>query len=229
MCSLRSLSEAAHPGSDYVLAVRPAQSSVKESNLDTKSAKRSLPTKTATSIHQLKVTLERSRPPIWRRVLVQSNITLDRLHDTIQLAMGWSDSHLHEFRIGETSYGDQDLLADFDVKNERTTRLGTIAPRPKDRLRYQYDFGDSWDHLILVEAVLPPDTEIHYPICVAGRRACPPEDCGGFWGYADLLDALNDPLHPEHADMTEWMGGSFDPDHFDLEVINRRLEYVRKR
>src|SRR5712691_5385139 len=107
------------------------------------------------SVHQLKVTLTRIRPPIWRRLLVPSDVTLARLHRILQIAMGWQDYHLHQFEVGEALYGDQSTIEDWAVRNERTGRLAQVAPHPKDRLRYEYDFGDNWEHDILVEAVRP--------------------------------------------------------------------------
>lgn len=183
--------------------------------------------KASSSIHQVKVTLEGLRPPIWRRILVPSNVTLAGLHDIIQAAMGWHDSHLHDFTAGDTVYGDPTFGEDMDVEDERKVRLAEIAPEPKDRFRYLYDFGDSWEHTILVEAVKPPAAGVRYPVCVTGRRACPPDDCGGVWGYADLLDALADPEHPEHDELQEWIGEPFDPDAFDLKTVNLRLAPFR--
>jgi hypothetical protein len=182
------------------------------------------------SIHQLKVTLAGIRPPIWRRILVPSDVTLARLHRVIQEAMGWVDYHLHQFETGGVTYGDLSLNEDGmldDVVNERTTRLFRVAPSPKNRLLYLYDFGDSWEHIILVEAVLPPEPGRHYPVCLTGRRACPPEDCGGPWGYGDLLTAIADPNHPEHTTLVSWLGAPFDPEAFDLEAINQRLSRLR--
>lgn len=179
----------------------------------------------ASSIHQLKITLTGIRPPIWRRVLTDSDITLAQLHDIIQAAMGWHDGHLHEFAVAGERFGNLAHFAgeDPELRNEAAIRLAKIAPNAKDRLFYTYDFGDSWRHEILVEAVTSPAPGTSYPVCVTGRRACPPEDCGGVWGYVDLLEALADPENPEHADLTEWVGGPFDPAVFDLAAVNRRL------
>jgi hypothetical protein len=176
------------------------------------------------------VTLAGIRPPIWRRVQVPSDLTLAKLHHVIQDAMGWIDYHLHQFDAGGITYGDPSLNEDGmmdDVVNERTARLSRLAPSPKNRLNYLYDFGDSWEHTILVEAVLPPEPGRHYPVCLTGKRACPPEDCGGPWGYADLLTAIADPAHPEHTTLLTWLGGPFDPEAFDLEAVNQRLSSIR--
>ena len=179
------------------------------------------------SVHQLKVTLQGIRPPIWRRLRVPSDATLAALHGVLQAAMGWEDSHLHRFRVGGATYGDRSILGEVVDRSERTARLAQVAPHPKDRLRYEYDFGDSWEHDIVVEAVLPPEPGARYPVCVAGKRACPPEDCGGAWGYGELLEAVGDPGHPAHAELVAWLGGPFDPEAFDLAEANRRLARAR--
>ena len=182
-----------------------------------------------TSVHRLKVTLVGSRPPIWRRLLVPSDITLDRLHHVLQLAMGWDDSHLHQFQIDGMIFSDPRFLDDTGNPAEWTVRLDQVVPFPKTRFRYQYDFGDSWDHEILVEAVQPPEPGMHYPACIAGKRAGPPEDCGGVWGYAYLIEALSDPENPDHAERLEWLGGPFDPEAFDLDAVNQQLARYGRR
>ena len=179
------------------------------------------------SVHQLEVTLQGIRPPIWRRLRVPSDATLARLHGILQAAMGWEDAHLHRFRVGGTTYGDRVFLGGVVDRGERTARLGQVAPRAGDELAYEYDFGDGWEHALVVKAVLPPEPGVRYPVCVAGKRACPPEDCGGAWGYGELLDAIGDPGHPAHAELVAWLGGPFDPEAFDLEGTNRRLAGVR--
>jgi hypothetical protein len=176
-----------------------------------------------TSILQLKVVLCGTRPPIWRRVLVPGNVTLDRFHHILQAVMGWTDSHLHEFRTGEGRYGtpDPDWDEDNEVLPERQVRLGQLLQHPKDRLIYEYDFGDDWRHNILLEAILPQSKGMKYPYVLAGKRACPPEDVGGIWGYVDFLEIIRDPKHPEHEDTLAWCGGSFDSEAFDAAAINR--------
>lgn len=178
------------------------------------------------TIHQLKITLKGSKPPIWRRIQVASDISLAKLHTIIQIGMGWTDSHLHQFIVGETYYGEPDPSWDAEVEDEETARLSQIAPNPKGKLTYEYDFGDSWEHEILVEKVLPAKVGTRYPVCLAGKRACPPEDCGGVWGYAEFLKAIRDPKHPEHEDMVGWIGGHFDPEAFDLQAVNRELKRI---
>lgn len=179
-------------------------------------------------IFQLKITLRAIAPPIWRRVQVPADIALPRLHRVFQVVMGWTDSHLHEFTIAGRRYGQPDPeFEDHDVLPERNVRLGDVVLRPNTRFSYLYDFGDSWEHEVRVEKILPPESGVHYPRCVDGARACPPEDCGGFPGYEEFLAAIRDPKHPEHAEMLEWAGGRFDPEALDLDTVNRRLRRFR--
>jgi hypothetical protein len=180
------------------------------------------------SVHQLKVTLLGLAPPIWRRIAVPSDCTLGDLHHVIQFAMGWEHSHLHDFRIGRVTYGDPDMLVEEDDKDEWQAPLAQVVPRARRKFRYVYDFGDSWEHEIQVESVGPPDPETRYPVVLAGERACPPEDCGGVWGYADLLEVLDDPNHPDYEERIEWMAGPIDPEAFDLKKVNRRLQGALK-
>lgn len=173
------------------------------------------------SILQLKVTLRETRPPIWRRLLVRSDITLAQLHQVLQAAMGWTDSHLHQFVKRGVLFGPPNPEFGLARRNEKRVRVGEILARPKDRLRYEYDFGDGWEHDVVVEAVSPAFPAGRYPWVLAGRRACPPEDCGGAPGYHALLEALADPRHPEHGPIAEWLGRPFDPEEFDLDEVNR--------
>ena len=178
-------------------------------------------------IYQLKVTLRGSKPPIWRRILVPSDIRLGKLHRVLQEVMGWTDSHLHQFIVGDDFYGVPHPDYDLDIQSERTVPLSRVLLVPKDKIIYEYDFGDSWEHELLLEKVLPPDPETRYPICVTGKRACPPEDCGGVWGYAEFLQAIKSPDHEEHESMLEWIGDDFDPEAFDLAEVNRSLAAIR--
>ena len=177
-------------------------------------------------ICQLKVTLKGSKPPIWRRVQVPGSITLATLHRVIQVIMGWEDYHLHQFITREKYFGQR--VPDFDfgppMEDERAVKLIDVAPTEKTRFLYEYDFGDSWEHAILVEKILTAEKGVHYPICLTGKRACPPEDCGGIWGYYQLLETVQDPGDPEHEDMLDWLGDDFDPEAFDLDAINRELK-----
>ena len=175
-------------------------------------------------IYQIKVTLRHVSPPVWRRIEVPGDTTLDTLHDVLQIVMGWTDSHLHAFCAGGVTYGMPDPEAGFrdDMKDERNVRLDRIADKG-GTLVYEYDFGDGWEHELKIEKRTSAEKSQNYAICRAGKRACPPEDCGGPLGYTQLLDALRDPKHEEHEDMLEWMGDDFDPEAFDLDEINREL------
>lgn len=172
-------------------------------------------------VFQLKVTLKYIRPPIWRRIQVRGGITLDQLHLILQPVMGWQGYHLHLFEVDGIHYGEPD--PGWDVENEQRITLDRAVSEPGDKFIYKYDMGDGWEHEILVEKVLAPEPGVHYPVCLKGKRACPPEDCGGPWGYAEFLNAISDPKHPDHKDMLEWVGDEFDPEEFDLEAVNRVL------
>jgi hypothetical protein len=177
-----------------------------------------------TRIYQLKVQLREVRPPVWRRVLVPGEMDLAELHEVVQAAMGWTNSHLHEFEAEDARYGVPDPDWDLDeVANESGVRLSRIAGEGS-RLRYAYDFGDGWQHDVIVEKVLPRQPGLRYPCCAAGRRACPPEDVGGPWGYEDFLAAVGDAGHDEHEQWVEWAGGGFDPAEFNLPAVNKALE-----
>lgn len=184
----------------------------------------------ADRILQIKVTLADSRPAIWRRLEVGGATTLGDLHDILQIVMGWTNSHLHQFIADDgTYYSDPRFQlddADFGhrVLDEHRVRLDRVASAPKGRLSYEYDFGDSWEHLIVVEKVLAPEPGVRYPRCVGGERAGPPDDCGGVWGYEELLEALRDETHPEHEDFLEWVPEGFDPAAFDPGATNRELD-----
>lgn len=174
--------------------------------------------KKSEQIFQLKITLQGSKPPIWRRVLVPGNVTLGDLHNVIQQAMGWTGGHMHHFDLNDTYYGDPHPEMP-EIQDQEKIRLADVAKTSGMSFEYLYDFGDNWEHLVKVEKILPQDPKQKYPVCLAGKRACPPEDCGGIWGYEELLETLSDPKHPEHEDMRDWMGleegEEFDPEKFD--------------
>lgn len=183
---------------------------------------------TGGSAFQLKVTLRETKPPIWRRILVDGSDTLDKVHEAIQAAFGWWGYHLHEFEVGRARYGVPDPDDDWGepTQDERRTRLDAIADEGTS-FRYTYDFGDGWDHRVVVEKVLPAATEVALPTCVDGRRACPPEDCGGPWGYQELLAILADPDHPEHLERLEWLERPLDPEAFDPNDFTENLRNLR--
>lgn len=208
-------------------------------------------------VYQLKVGIADAKPPIWRRVLVPARTTLADLHPIIQALMGWQDGHLHQFEAPVTG---GTLLAlpprrdyvryvpttdplgqpfdwmmdDDDSKDEAKACLDEVAPTEKFRFRYIYDMGDNWEHDILVEKILPADPEGVYPVCLTGKRNGPIEDCGGIWGYEEMLEILADPAHEEHEERKGWLEdvygvSTWDGDAFDLEGINRKLEKLRPK
>jgi Plasmid pRiA4b ORF-3-like protein len=178
----------------------------------------------AQRVFQVKVTLRGTRPPIWRRLEIPADMPLLRLHHVLQAAMGWYNCHLHQFDARGVLYGSPDPEFGFERRNERTTRLSDIFRRAKDRMIYEYDFGDGWEHDLVLEKILEPQVGKRYPVCTAGRRATPPEDCGGIGGFYNLLEIMGDPSHPEHADMKRWLGGEFDAAAFYVQEVNQALQ-----
>jgi Plasmid pRiA4b ORF-3-like protein len=178
-------------------------------------------------IYQIKVTLKGSKPPIWRRMQVSSATTLAQLHHILQRVMRWEGYHLYHFVVGGLEYGDPSMLEEMEGEDARRVTLAALVSGEKGKFLYEYDFGDSWEHELLIEKVLPFEAEKRYPVCLTGKRACPPENCGGIWGYAGFLDTIQDPQHPEHEEMVEWVGGEFDPEAFDLDEVNRELQNLK--
>jgi hypothetical protein len=188
------------------------------------------------AIYQLKVVLLGSKQPVWRHLQVPGDASLDWLHAVLQVAIGWTNSHLHQFRVGEDCYSDtRHHFAEFEdepeILEERKFTLQQIAPREQDVFLYEYDFGDSWEHEITVDKILSPEVVASTTaLCLKGARACPPEDCGGMWGYENLLKILKNRKHPEHQSMSEWLGREFDAEAFDVEKTNlwlRKLKWPR--
>jgi hypothetical protein len=184
--------------------------------------------KKARSVYQLKIHLSESEPPIWRRVLVTDTTTLNELHRIIQRSMGWTDSHLHQFIVDGEYYSDPEFELDeyaSDIHDEREAMLRDVAANKPDRFLYEYDFGDRWFHEIVIEKIDRLNPCEFYPRCIAGERACPPEDCHGVGGYAEFLYAIQDPDHYEHEESLLWIGGYFDPEHFNLDLVNKKFKY----
>ena len=183
-------------------------------------------------IYRIKVTLLWTRPPIWRRLLVPSSMTFEQLHDVLQTAMGWQNCHMHDFSAGNRHIGQPEPSDGFmdmpPVENELTVRLCDVLRRAGAKVTYTYDFGDGWEHSVALEERLLPDQDTVYPICLDGRLACPPEDCGGIPGFYRLLDILANPKHKEHDEMREWVGDDFDPEAFSVEKVNKFLSPKRR-
>lgn len=181
------------------------------------------------NIYQLKITLSDSKPPIWRRVLVASDINLSVFHKVVQVVMGWTDSHLHHFITNDVFYAPPSPYADdfgVECEDESNHKLSQLLKNEKDKIIYEYDFGDSWLHKIELEKILPFDVKNAIPKCIKGKLACPPEDCGGIWGYADLLNTLADSTHPDYEELVEWLGDDFNPAYFDADEINAELTAI---
>ncbi|MCC5828084.1 MAG: plasmid pRiA4b ORF-3 family protein [Phycisphaeraceae bacterium] len=214
-------------------------------------------------VHQIRISLRDSKPPIWRRVAVPSDITLGQLHEVIQIAMGWTDSHLHHFKLQDKSLinRDPEVIArltkegrydeiftasrgirvfvasttpfgdptEMDGEDEDAVTLGEVSPKVRSKLIYEYDFGDGWEHIIEVRKIAPGSTKPDEarPRCLAGKMACPPEDCGGIYGYYRMLEIAADPEHEEHEDIVEWLGDDFDSEKFDIDEVNEMLAQWR--
>jgi Plasmid pRiA4b ORF-3-like protein len=185
----------------------------------------------ADTIARLKITLDNVKPVVLRRVEVPLDIRLDRLHMTVQAAMGWTNSHLYELSAGGVSWSTPDHDADWagDFLDARKARLGDVLEDIGSKtLVYLYDFGDGWEHTIKVERLADPEPGALYPRLIEASGRCPPEDCGGPWGYAEFIEAINDPKHERHAELTEWIGDDFDPDAADAEWLTSRVAALAK-
>jgi hypothetical protein len=178
-------------------------------------------------IYQIQIVLTRLKPKIWRRLIVPSDLMLADFHKIIQTSMGWTNSHLHQFIKNRTFYTERmpddyswDEMNNVDYKK---IKISDLLKKEKEEIVYEYDFGDGWKHDVLLEKILPDDEKLKYPVCLAGEMNCPPEDCGGRRGYSDLLEILKHPDHEEYDSYIEWLGGVFDPEHFNKEAVNEML------
>lgn len=184
--------------------------------------------KVPSSILQLKVTLRDVEPEVWRRMLVPADLHLGKLHPVINEAMGWTNSHLHMFRLRDRKFGDTRApdAGELNIEDERKARLDALVGAGQ-KLTYDYDFGDGWRHEVLVEKVVDRDERLSYPLCIGGARACPPADCGGPPGYENLVAAQADAKHPEHDEVLTWVGGHLDPEGFDVNRTNTALRELK--
>lgn len=203
--------------------------------------------RTPVSVFQFKITLNESDPNVWRRIVVPKEYSFFDLHVAIQDAMGWTDSHLHGFYIGEKKNRKQRTMIGFPNPEDDWAREDTIDERYENiadyfgitikQCIYTYDFGDSWNHIILFEKELPANPGIKYPQCIAGQNACPPDDCGGVWGYSELQSAIRNPKHSRHTELLEWLGldsasefdpAAFDPSEVQFQNPKKRLKEYEK-
>ncbi len=186
-------------------------------------------------VFQFKITLKNSKPPIWRRIQVLDSSTFWDLHVAIQDSMGWEDSHLHSFDILNPKWGETQTIESYPEGEKGVllswkAKLKNYISLNNKKFSYTYDFGDNWEHIIVLEKILKPQPDMQYPVCIAGKRACPPEDIGGIWGYEEFLQAIGNPNHPQHQEMLEWVGEGFDSEYFEPEEIvfgnpKERLSY----
>lgn len=189
-------------------------------------------------VYQFKITLKGIKPPIWRRIQVPETYTFWDLHVGIQDAMGWTDSHLHHFETKNPSTGMREEIGipaeDFievKIRPGWKRKIANYFTSRNDKAKYIYDYGDNWEHSIQLEKILPRNENLDYPVCTAGARACPPEDCGGIWGYEEFLEAIMDPTHEHYDELLAWVGGDFDPEGFHREDVvfddpKKRLTYA---
>ena len=180
-----------------------------------------------TAIYHLRISLENTKPPVWRDVLVPNHLNLEDLHHVIQIAMGWENTHLHHFIANQQLYGANNGEINTYEYDERDYTLEELLPEPKNWIRYEYDFSDSWLHKIELKAILPNDEHNKKIRCIKGKRACPPEDCGGIWGYTDLLENLAQANLEQKYEIYSWLGTDFNPEYFDLHAVNQSLEQLK--
>lgn len=180
-----------------------------------------------TDYYSLRIELTGIEPLIWRRLLVPAIITLPKLHRAIQGAMGWTNSHLHQFHIGDQCYGEPDPYADGRLTDEKGIKLSSVLIGDLREFIYEYDFGDDWRHRVVLEQEQAAQPFWTGTLCTAGQRACPPENVGGVWGYAEFLSVIADAEHEQHIDMLRWVGGVFDPEGFDVNSTNLRIRRLK--
>jgi hypothetical protein len=173
------------------------------------------------NIYQIQIILTRSEPLIWRRLLIPSNLLLPDLHLIIQVSMGWENDHLYQFIKGKNFYSPEDYTGDVEYEE---IKISDLLKKEKEKIVYEYDFGDSWEHDVILEKILSDDKKLKSSVCLEGKMACPPEDCGGVWGYSDMLEILKHQDHEDYENIMEWLGGEFDPEYFDKESVNRVLK-----
>jgi len=181
---------------------------------------------------QIKIILDRTNPLIWRELLVARDITFYKLHHTIQIAMGWTNSHLFEFKIEGYRIGEiidnLEYQDESHIVNAKETKLIVLIDKEGEAFKYEYDFGDGWDHSVILEKYELLNSTQQLPFCISGALKCPPEDCGGITGFYDFLSIISDKRHPDHRDTKVWAGGKFDPFEFDIAKVNKQLKNIDK-
>ena len=179
-------------------------------------------------IYQVQVSVINSKPKIWRRILIKSDFLLSDFHKVIQSSMGWTNSHLHQFIKDQNFYTvrmqDDDFWNEMNNVDYKKMKVSDLLLKEKEKIVYEYDFGDGWRHDIVLEKILLNDEKMKFPVCLAGKRNCPPEDIGGVWGYKSMLEILKQPKHEEYKSYKEWLGNDFDPEYFDIDEVNKLLK-----
>jgi hypothetical protein len=184
--------------------------------------------KQLTMVHQLQlyIGIDFITPAIWRRIIVNDNVSLRNLHDIIQCAMGWENLHLYTFSKKNYWFGNPELIEDIDMIDDATIELGSVLEKENDKLAYEYDFTDSWHHSVILEKIAH-NKEPQTPICTGGERSCPPEGCGGIAGYMLLIDAMTKKQGDDYNEMKEWLGTDFDPEYFNIEEVNQCIQKIK--
>lgn len=176
---------------------------------------------------ELRIELELTEPVVWRQLVVPETLTMYELHHALQIAFGWRNYHLYTFTVGLQTLGNPDLLEDEEIGNDKLVFINQVFRKQGDSIHYEYDFGDGWMHKITLETINPNDAGIKSAVCIDGRMACPPEDCGGIPGYENLKEAMKNKKHPEHEDLVMWLGKRFDPEEFYLQKVNKELKKIK--
>ena len=182
------------------------------------------------TVYQIQIALKGFKPKIWRRVLIPPDMLLPDFHYLIQAVMGWTNSHLHQFNHYGTFYSEpqEEGWDTMDTEDYSGIRVSDLLEEEKDSLIYEYDFGDGWEHQIVLEKILPETGETQLPICLKGKMNYPPEDSGGVWVYAEMPEILKDPDHEEYEEYMEWLGDDIDPEYFDVDEVNQLLRGMRR-
>jgi len=175
-------------------------------------------------IFQIKISLDNAKPSIYRTILVESDTTFIDFHHIIQISMGWDDYHMYQFETGDYTIAEPDELMEIESIDPASITINEVLKQSGDKIKYEYDFGDGWMHTIQLEKIIPYQLNKIYPTCIRGKRSCPPEDCGGIWGYENLKKVIKNKKHPEYKETIEWVGIDFDPDYFDIEYVNEVLD-----
>lgn len=179
-------------------------------------------------IIQLKITLKGVKPAVWRRVQVEADTSMRKLHEILNLAMGWQLSHLHQFVVGKKTIGNSELDEIGDMVCDKKVKLADVI-KSTHSFQYEYDFGDGWIHTVAVEDIAEVNPKEKYPLCIAGKGACPPEDVGGVHGFENFKEVMENPKHPEHKETKTWYGNAWDADAFDYRSVNKRQEFKSKK